>query len=94
MVNDGFGVGAQVHVRDASPTDAAPWLGEPSGIIVRSSGSAIAGVWGRAERARQWLVDFGEPQTDASGASHDSAQIAEKYLELAPPLAAEAPKVS
>ncbi|MEO7123882.1 MAG: hypothetical protein ABI400_12365 [Lacisediminihabitans sp.] len=84
MLNDDFGVGAQVHVRDASPTDAAPFAGEPSGLIVRSAGSAIAGVWGRAERARQWLVTFDEPQQDAHGATHVAAQIAEKYLELAP----------
>lgn len=89
-MSDGFGVGSQVHVRDASPTDPSPWPGEPSGIIVRSGGSAIAGVWGRAARARMWWVDFDEEQTDLRGdGRHRGAQLAEKYLELAPPLAAD-----
>lgn len=88
-MNDDFGVGAQVFVRDASPTDVSPWPSEPSGIIVRSGGSAIGGVWGKAERARQWLITFDEPQTDASGLTHVSAQVAEKYLELAPPFDAD-----
>jgi hypothetical protein len=85
VTSDRFGVGAQVHVRDASPADAASWTGEPSGIILRSGGSAISGVWGSAERGRQWWIEFDEPQTDATGAPHGGAQIAEKYLELAPP---------
>lgn len=86
----GFGIGAQVFVRDASPTDRSPWPGEPSGIIVRLGGSAIAGVWGAADLSRAWLVDFDEPQTDASGTTgHTSAQVAEKYLELAPPFVEE-----
>ncbi len=93
-MRDGFGVGAQVHVRDASPADAAPFSGEPSGVIVRSAGSAIAGVWGNAERGTQWWVDFDEPQVDAAGSIHSGAQIAEKYLELAPPFVPEEPAAS
>jgi hypothetical protein len=80
-----FGIGAQVHLRDASPGDPSPWPSEPSGIIVRSGGSALAGVWGRAGGGRMWWVQFDEPQTTAQGdGPFATAQVHEKYLELAP----------
>ncbi len=81
-----LGVGAQVFVRDASPTDPAPWPDEPSGIIVRAGGSALAGVWGGAAAGgRVWLVEFDEPQTDLHGSGpFHTAQVHDKYLELAP----------
>jgi hypothetical protein len=80
-----FGIGAQVHLRDASPSDPSPWPYEPSGIIVRSGGSALAGVWGRAAGGRMWWVQFDEPQSNAQGdGPFATAQVHEKYLELAP----------
>lgn len=82
-----FGIGAQVSVRDASSTDASPWPGEPTGIIVRSGGSALAGVWGRGGGSRIWWIDFDEPQINAEGdGPFATAQVNEKYLELAPPV--------
>ncbi|MET4781389.1 hypothetical protein [Glaciihabitans sp. UYNi722] len=82
-----FGVGAQVVVRDASGSDRSPWPDEPSGIIVRSGGSALAGVWGRGGGGRMWWVEFDELQTNAEGDGlFPSAQVHEKYLELAPPV--------
>ncbi|HEY0260638.1 MAG TPA: hypothetical protein VGC18_12400 [Lacisediminihabitans sp.] len=84
----GFGIGAQVVVRDVSEDDRSPWPDEPSGVIVRAGGSAIAGVWGRAARSRMWWVEFDEPQTDAAGdGPFPSAQVPERYLELAPVVA-------
>lgn len=82
-----FGIGAQVIVRDASASDRAPWPAEPSGIIIRSGGSALAGVWGRAGGGRMWWVEFDEPQTNTTGdGPFSAAQVHEKYLELAPPV--------
>jgi len=81
----GFGIGAQVGVQDASPTDPSGWPAEPSGIIVRSAGSALQGVWGRASGGRLWIVEFDEPQTNAQGdGPFATASLHEKYLELAP----------
>jgi hypothetical protein len=86
-MSDDFGIGAQVSVRDASSIDGSPWPGEPTGIIVRSGGSALAGVWGRAGGARMWWIDFDEPQINAEGdGPFVTAQVNEKYLELAPPV--------
>jgi hypothetical protein len=80
-----FGIGAQVHVRDASPKDPSGWPDEPSGVIVRSGGSAIDGAWGAAASVRMWWIDFDEDQRDAAGnGPHSGAQLAERYLELAP----------
>jgi len=79
-----FGVGAQVFVRDASPTLPSPWPQGPSGIIVRSGGSALSGVWGKAA-GRMWWVEFDEPQSNSDGSGpFSTAQVLEKYLELAP----------
>lgn len=80
-----LGIGAQVFVRDASATDPSPWPESPSGLVVRSGGSALAGVWGPGTRGRMWWVEFDEPQTRADGEGpYASAQVHEKYLELAP----------
>lgn len=81
----GFGVGAQVVVRDVSAGDPSPWPDSPSGVIVGSSGSAIAGVWGRAVRGRVWVVEFDEPQRHSDGSGpFPGAPVHERYLELAP----------
>lgn len=83
-VGDSFGIGAQVFVRDASAADTAPWPQYPSGIILRTAGSALSGVWGRAA-GRLWLVEFDAPQINADGTGpFATAQVHEKYLELAP----------
>ncbi len=83
---DFFGIGVQVFVRDASPTDPSQWPAEPSGIIVRTAGSALHGVWGSAGGGRVWWVEFDEPQTNSSGdGPFATAQVHEKYLETAPP---------
>jgi hypothetical protein len=80
-----FGIAAQVVLRDASSTDPSPWPGEPSGVIVRSAGSAIQGVWGRTGGGRLWWIDFDEPQSAPDGSGlFATAQVHEKYLELAP----------
>jgi hypothetical protein len=79
-----FGIAAQVFVRDASPTDPSPWPESPSGVIVRSAGSALQGVWGKAG-GRLWLVEFDEPQRNSAGdGPFATAQVHEKFLELAP----------
>lgn len=81
-----IGIGVQVHVRDASSTDVSPWPGEPSGIVVRPGGSALSGVWGRGERSRSWWVEFDDEQMRADGEGpFRSAQVPERFLELAPP---------
>lgn len=81
-----FGIGAQVFVRDASATDPSPWPASPSGIILRTAGSALQGVWGGAGGGRMWWVEFDEPQTNADGGGpYATAQVHEKFLELAPP---------
>jgi hypothetical protein len=80
-----FGVAAQVVVRDASVTDPSPWPDEPGGIIVRSAGSAIQGVWGRGGGGRLWWIEFDQPQHNADGdGPFATAQVHEKYLELLP----------
>jgi hypothetical protein len=82
-----FGIGAQVLVRAAHAGDSSSWPDEPSGVIVRSGGSALAGVWGRGGGGRMWWVEFDEPQTNAHGdGPFQSAQVHEKVLELAPPV--------
>jgi hypothetical protein len=82
-----FSIGAQVHLRDASPTDPSPWPGEPSGVIVRSAGAAISGVWGGAAGGRLWWVEFDEPRVHSDGTGPQTgAAVLEKYLELAPPI--------
>ena len=74
-------------MRDASPTDPSQWPTEPSGIVVRAGGSALAGVWGRGERVRSWWVEFDDSQMRSDGEGpFRSAQVAERYLELAPPM--------
>jgi hypothetical protein len=79
-----FGIAAQVFVRDASPTDPSPWPESPSGVIVRAAGSALQGVWGKAG-GRIWWIEFDEPQQNAFGdGPFATAQVHEKYLELAP----------
>jgi hypothetical protein len=81
-----FGIGAQVFVRDASATDPSPWPASPSGIILRTAGSALQGVWGGAGGGRMWWVEFDEPQTNSDGGGpYATAQVHEKFLELAPP---------
>ncbi len=86
-MSDDFGIGAQVVVRAADTGDPAPWPDEPSGVIVRTGGSALAGVWGRGGGGRMWWVEFDEPQSNSDGdGPFLSAQVHEKFLELAPPL--------
>ena len=87
-----FGVGAQVWVRstasgDSASGDSSPWDGEPTGIIVRSGGSAINAVWGSAAvGGRIWVIAFDEPATTVDGdGPFESAQVNERFLELAPP---------
>jgi hypothetical protein len=89
-MSDDFGIGAQVFVRAASVDDPSQWPDEPSGVIVRSGGSALAGVWGRGGGGRMWWVEFDEPQSNSQGdGPFLSAQVHEKFLELAPPVGAE-----
>lgn len=84
-MENSFGIGAQVAVRDASATDPSPWPGEPSGIIVRSGGSALGGIFGRGPKSNVWMVEFDEPQRNDQGAGPFTvSQVFEKYLELAP----------
>lgn len=87
-MSDDFGIGAQVVVRAAVAGEPALWPEEPSGVIVRSGGSALAGVWGRGGGGgRMWWVEFDERQFTSSGAGPFlSAQVHEKFLELAPPV--------
>ena len=87
-MSDDFGIGAQVVVRAAVGGEPALWPEEPSGVIVRSGGSALAGVWGRGGAGgRMWWVEFDERQFTSSGAGPFlSAQVHEKFLELAPPV--------
>lgn len=85
-----FGIGAQVFVLAAVEGEASQWPAEPSGVIVRSGGSALAGVWGAAGGGRLWWVEFDEPQTNAQGdGPFHSVQVHEKFLELAPAVDAE-----
>ena len=86
-MSDDFGIGAQVVVRAAVAGDPVPWPEEPSGVIVRSGGSALAGVWGRGGGGRMWWVEFDERQFNSNGdGPFLSAQVHEKFLKLAPPL--------
>jgi hypothetical protein len=87
MMDSGdFGIGAQVFVRDASATDPSPWPASPSGIILRTAGSALQSVWGGAGGGRMWWIEFDEPQTNSDGGGpYATAQVHEKFLELAPP---------
>jgi hypothetical protein len=86
-MSDDFGVGAQVFVRATVTGESSLWPDEPSGIIVRSGGSALAGVWGRGGGGRMWWVEFDEPQSNSDGGGpFSSAQIHERFLQLAPPL--------
>ncbi|HEV7948330.1 MAG TPA: hypothetical protein VGP24_01060 [Glaciihabitans sp.] len=82
-----FGVGAQVFVRSSASNEPSPWPMGPSGIVVRSGGSALSGVWGRSGGGRLWWIEFDEPQTNSEGdGPFRSAQVHEKFLELAPPI--------
>ena len=86
-MSDDFGIGAQVVVRAANAGEPSPWPHEPSGVIVRSGGSALAGVWGRGGGGRMWWVEFDEPQSNSDGdGPFPSAQVHERFLELAPPM--------
>ena len=86
-MSDDFGIGAQVVVRAANAGEPSPWPREPSGVIVRSGGSALAGVWGRGGGGRMWWVEFDEPQSNSDGdGPFPSAQVHERFLELAPPV--------
>lgn len=75
-------------MRDASSTDRSPWPDEPSGIIIRSGGSSLAGVWGSAAQGgRVWWIEFDEGQVNADGdGPYATAQVHERFLELAPPI--------
>lgn len=87
MSESTIGIGAQVWVRDASESDRSPWPGEPSGIVFRSGGSALSGVWGSGGGVRLWWIEFDRPQMRSDGEGpYRSAQVHEKYLELAPPV--------
>ncbi|MEP6479261.1 MAG: hypothetical protein ABJB03_07710 [Rhodoglobus sp.] len=83
-----FGIGAQVVVRDEPSGDVSPWRNEPTGVIVRAGGSAIGGVWGKgAAGGRIWVISFDEPATTSDGEGpFESAQVHERFLELAPPI--------
>lgn len=86
-MSDDFGIGAQVFVRASTAGEDSLWPDEPSGVIVRSGGSALAGVWGRGGGGRMWWVQFDEPQSNSDGdGPFPSAQVHEKFLELAPPV--------
>ena len=86
-MSDDFGIGAQVFVRAAIAGESSLWPDEPSGVIVRSGGSALAGVWGRVGGGRMWWVEFDEPQSNSDGdGPFPSAQVHERFLELAPPV--------
>lgn len=88
-MSDDFGVGAQVFVHPTAAGEASEWPDEPSGVIVRSGGSALAGVWGRGGGGRMWWVEFDEPQTSSGGdGPFASAQVHERFLQLAPPISA------
>ena len=84
-MSDDFGIGAQVFVRASTAGESSLWPDEPSGVIVRSGGSALAGVWGRGGGGRMWWVEFDEQQSTSDGdGPFDSAQVHERFLELAP----------
>jgi hypothetical protein len=86
-MTEDFGIGAQVHLRDATATDPSPWPDEPSAIIVRAGGSAVNSVWGRNGGGRMWWIEFDEPQQGSAGdGPFSTALVHEKYLELAPPV--------
>ncbi|MES2092408.1 MAG: hypothetical protein V4531_01175 [Actinomycetota bacterium] len=86
-MSDDFGIGSQVVVHAAAVGEFSSWPDEPSGVIVRSGGSALAGVWGRAGGGRMWWVQFDQPQSNSKGdGPFLSAQVHEKFLELAPPV--------
>ncbi|MHC5795709.1 hypothetical protein ACVXZ4_06065 [Lacisediminihabitans sp. FW035] len=86
-MSDDFGIGAQVFVRATASGEDSTWPDEPSGVIVRSGGSALAGVWGRGGGGRMWWVQFDEPQSNSDGdGPFPSAQVHERFLELAPPV--------
>jgi hypothetical protein len=91
MQQESFGVGAQVIVRDASPSDPSPWPSSPSGVIVGAAGSVIQGVWGPLGGPQSWLVEFDEPEMRSDGEGpFERAQVNERFLQLAPPVDSEA----
>ena len=83
-----MGVGAQVYVLDSDDDPGTPFPYGPTGIVVRAGGSAWQGVSAIGGSARTWWVEFDSPQIDRDGDGPvESAQVAERFLRLAPPIA-------
>jgi len=83
-----MGVGAQVYVLDSDEDPTSPWPWGPTGVVLRAGGSAWQGVSAIGGSARTWWVEFDSPQLDRDGDGPvASAQVAERFLRLAPPIA-------
>jgi len=83
-----MGVGAQVYVLDSDEDHATPFPYGPTGVVLRAGGSAWQGVSAIGGSARTWWVEFDSPQLDRDGDGPvERAQVAERFLRLAPPLA-------
>jgi hypothetical protein len=83
-----MGVGAQVYVLDSDEDPTSPWPYGPTGVVMRAGGSAWQGVSAIGGSARTWWVEFDSPQLDRDGDGPvQSAQVAERFLRLAPPIA-------
>ncbi|WP_423917384.1 hypothetical protein ACPEEZ_08355 [Frigoribacterium sp. 2-23] len=82
-----MGVGAQVFVVDTDEDPTTPWPSGPTGVVLRAGGSAWQGVSSIGGSARTWWVEFDVEQTDRDGRGpFDRAQVAERFLRLAPPI--------
>lgn len=80
--NQKIGIGVQVFVEDASPTDRSPWPAEPSGVVI-DRGSSVPGAPGLT--SAMWRIDFDEPQNNADGnGPFSTALVHERFLHLAP----------
>ncbi len=76
-----IGIGVQVFVEDASPTDRSSWPTEPSGIVI-DRGANVPGALGTGG---VWRIEFDEPQNNADGNGPFSiALVHERFLHLAP----------
>ncbi|ROS62224.1 hypothetical protein EDF38_1328 [Frigoribacterium sp. PhB160] len=82
-----MGVGAQVYVLDSDEDAHTPFPYGPTGVVLRAGGSAWQGVSAIGGSARTWWVEFDSPQIDRDGDGPvERAQVAERWLRLAPPL--------